>query len=124
MEAMERLIAGVIEEHPEYHPLLEAGDEHLAREWTPESGHENPFLHMGLHITVREQVSIDRPHGIREAHQMLCRKRGSVMAAEHAMMEVLGRILWDAQRGGGPPDERMFLGEIRHIAGLPPEPKA
>lgn len=119
LEPLERIIAGVIEEHPEYHPVLEQGNDGVSREWTPETGEENPFLHMGMHITIREQVQTDRPPGIREAHRELSRQRGNAMRAEHEMMEVLGETLWDAQRSGTVPDEQRYLARIRRLAGLP-----
>src|SRR5690606_2218967 len=58
---LEDLIASVIAEHPEYHHILEQGEAAIEREWTPEQGETNPFLHMGMHIAVREQLSVDRP---------------------------------------------------------------
>ncbi|MDQ2069462.1 DUF1841 family protein [Natronospira bacteriovora] len=122
LQDLERIIADVIEEHPEYHALLEQGPDSVAREWTPDSGEENPFLHMGMHITIREQIAADRPPGLREAHRTLVQRRGSVMGAEHEIMEILGRILWDAQRQGLPPDEQAYVREVRHLAGLPPAP--
>lgn len=122
LEALERIIAGVIEEHPEYHDLLETGESAIEREWTPESGKENPFLHMGMHITIREQVQTDRPAGVQEAHRVLCERRGNPMRAEHEMMEILGEVLWDAQRQGRAPDEQAYRRRVRRLAGLPAEP--
>lgn len=117
LEPLEERIAGVIRDHPEYHALLEAPGA-TEREWTPEAGQENPFLHMGMHITIREQVAIDRPSGIREAHTRLAQQMDSALKAEHAMMESLGEILWEAQRNGQPPDEQRYLADIRRRAGL------
>jgi len=119
LQALEKIIAGVIEEHPEYHALLQSGEDGVSREWTPEQGETNPFLHMGMHITIREQVQVDRPTGIREAHAELIRQRGNAMRAEHEIMEVLGQTLWEAQRQGLPPDETAYLRRVRHLAGLP-----
>ena len=69
----------------------------------------NPFLHMGLHLAVREQISIDRPPGVRELHGQLQQRYGDVHEAEHAMMEALAETLWEAQRNGRAPDEAHYL---------------
>jgi len=73
----------------------------------------NPFLHMGLHLAVREQVSIDRPPGVRELHRLLQARYGALHRAEHALMEALGEALWQAQRAGKPPDEEYYLAAAR-----------
>lgn len=122
LEPLEERIAGVIRDHPEYHGLLEDPDA-VDRDWTPEDGQENPFLHMGMHITIREQVAIDRPAGVREAHEALSRRLGSTLEAEHEMMESLGEALWEAQRSGQAPDEQRYLVAVRKRAGLANEGK-
>jgi hypothetical protein len=128
LEPLEAAIADVVAEHPEYQNLLENLAEHaggaeddpaaaLARTWTPADGEANPFLHMGLHLALREQAATDRPPGIRAIRHRLVGSAGSVHAAEHRMMEVLGRILWDAQQAGRPPDETAYLDALRRLAG-------
>ena len=116
LEPLERLIAEVIREHPEYQPVLTDAEAALTREYTPEMGQANPFLHMGMHIAIREQLSGDRPTGILAAYQRLCRRVGDSHVAEHLMMECLGETLWEAQRGGGEPDERVYLERLRQLA--------
>lgn len=113
--ALEDLIARVVGEHPEYQPLLEAADA-LDRDWTPEQGETNPFLHLGMHIAVREQLSVDRPPGIRIAFETLAKKRGDPHAAEHELLECLGETLWEAQRSGTFPDETAYLERVRQRA--------
>jgi hypothetical protein len=108
------LIADVIALHPEYQPLLQHADAALGFD-TPSMG-ENPFLHMGLHLAVREQLSIDRPPGIRELRGTLAAKLGDEHAAEHALMESLAETLWEAQRAGLAPDERAYLERARKRA--------
>lgn len=115
--ALEDQIAGVIAEHPEYHALLEAGEDAIGREWTPEQGEANPFLHLGMHIAVREQLSTNRPAGIREAFEALAQQRGDPHGAEHELLECLGETLWEAQRYGRVPDESAYLARIRKRAG-------
>ena len=114
LEPMEALIADVIEIHPEYHALLAASDDIKQQEFTPEQGQTNPFLHMGMHITLREQAGTDRPAGIRAIHQKLVSKNGA-HEAEHAMMECLGQTLWNAQRNNQPLDEAAYLDCLRKL---------
>ena len=115
VEPVESQIIDVIELHPEYWQPLESGAEALERDYTPEDGKTNPFLHMGLHLAIREQVSTNRPPGIADVHRALAAKFGDVHAAEHAMLECLGQALWQAQRSGLPPDEHAYLESLRRL---------
>ena len=118
LDGLEGIIADVIRMHPEYHALLDLGDEVLDKDWLPEGGETNPFLHMGMHIAIREQLSIDRPAGIKAAYQALLHKTGDVMQTEHAILECLGETLWQAQRENRLPDEQAYLACIKLRAGL------
>ena len=115
LEPLEAQLAAVIAEHPEYVAWLEAGHQALSAEFTPEGGRENPFLHMGLHLAIREQVATNRPAGIAEIHRKLSQRPGGAHAAEHAMLEPLAEILWDAQRQGRMPDEQAYLERLRKL---------
>jgi hypothetical protein len=115
LEPLEHQLVTAIEQHPEYHPLLEEGTQSLDRDWTPESGQANPFLHLGLHLAIREQVATDRPPGIAAVHRELARRVGDLHEAEHRMLECLGEALWQAQRGGLPPDESAYLESLRRL---------
>ena len=112
LSPLQALIADVIGAHPEYQLLLRDGETASGYE-APGAGSDNPFLHMGLHIAVREQLSIDRPPGIRELHARLQVRFGDVHAAEHILMESLGQTLWQAQRDGKMPDELHYLALAR-----------
>ncbi|HEV2110008.1 MAG TPA: DUF1841 family protein [Gammaproteobacteria bacterium] len=116
LTALEEIIADVIRLHPEYHRHLEDGGKSLDKDWLPEGGETNPFLHMGMHIAIREQLSIDRPAGIKSAYETLLTKTRDVMATEHAMLECLGEALWRAQRENRLPDEQAYLSCIRSKA--------
>src|SRR5215468_9244406 len=114
LEPLEAQVAAVIAEHPEYVAWLES-DAALSAEFTPEGGQQNPFLHMGLHLAVREQVATNRPKGIAEIHDTLSKRLGSAHSAEHAMLEPLAETLWEAQRNGRTPDEQVYLDKLRRL---------
>lgn len=114
LEALDAAIADVIELHPEYHALL--GDAAaLQQSFGVEQGRTNPFLHMGLHLALREQLATHRPAGIGLVHERLLRRLGSVHDAEHLMIEVLAETLWEAQRAGRSPDELSYLERLRRL---------
>ncbi len=105
-ESWQRHVAGL--------PLVLQEDS-AARDFTPEGGRENPFLHMGLHLALREQLGTNRPAGIVAEHQRLARRARDVHAAEHQMIEVLATLLWEAQRAGRAPDEQQYLERLRRL---------
>ena len=111
----QRLPVQAIALHPEYHALLESVDGGAQKEWTPEGGESNPFLHMGLHLALREQLATDRPAGIRSVHTALAQRLGDLHEAEHRMLDCLAETLWHAQRGGTPPDEAAYLERLRRL---------
>ncbi len=113
-EPLEVQVADVIAEHPEYHALLQDPDAALGGDWTPESGQSNPFLHMGLHLALREQVSTDRPAGIAALHRALVARVGR-HEAEHLMAERLAQAIWQAQRNNSPPDEVSYMEALRAL---------
>jgi hypothetical protein len=113
LDALETQIASVVAEHPEYHTLLENHDKTLHRDYLPEQGDSNPFLHMGLHLGIREQVATNRPTGIRELYQQLVIQYGN-NNAEHRMMDCLAESIWLAQRNQTAPDEAAYLECLQH----------
>lgn len=116
LEPMERLVAGVIREHPEYQALLVPGNESaLARDYTPEEGQTNPFLHMGMHIALREQAAADRPPGMLALSEQLAEHMGDRHEAEHRLMEPLGEAMWEAQRAGREPDQARYVDAVRRL---------
>ncbi|HEX8986463.1 MAG TPA: DUF1841 family protein [Rhodocyclaceae bacterium] len=106
---LETLAADIVALHPEYQPLLESGDAALARDWTPEDGEANPFLHLSLHLAIAEQLQIDQPPGIRAACDALAARHGDRHAALHDVLDCLGETLWRAQRDRRPPDGEAYL---------------
>ena len=112
---LETQLAAVVTEHPEYHPLFDRGGEALGLDWQPEHGQLNPFLHLGMHLAIREQVGTNRPAGITAVHAKLTKRVEDAHAAEHRMMEALGTALWEAQRFNRPPDEAAYLETLRKL---------
>jgi hypothetical protein len=106
---LEAQITDVIGVHPEYQHVVADADSAIAFEQNAAGVADNPFLHMGLHLAIREQVSIDRPPGIRDLQRQLQSRHGGVHLAEHILMEALGEELWLAQREGRVPDEKRYL---------------
>ncbi len=108
MEPLEAMIAEIVKQHPEYHTLLE-NRENLHKDYTPEMGETNPFLHMAMHISIQEQISTGRPFGIQQHYQAILNKTADPHQAEHQMMECLGKMLWQAQSDNRAPDENDYL---------------
>ncbi|MDD4880301.1 MAG: DUF1841 family protein [Gallionellaceae bacterium] len=106
---LETLATDHILRHPEYHKLLEDPDGNLERDWRPESGETNPFLHLMMHISISEQLSIDQPAGIRSRYQALARKLGDEHDAMHETMDCLAEMIWTSQRHGTPPDGAAYI---------------
>jgi hypothetical protein len=109
LEPLQAQIVAVIQRHPEYQPLLEKPEQALGREYLPELGETNPFLHMGMHLAIQEQVSTDRPAGIRELYHRLAAGYPDTHSLEHRLMECLAEMIWQAQRDGVAADEQRYL---------------
>ena len=108
MTPLEKQIASVVEEHPEYHKLLENKEASINADYLPEMGDSNPFLHMGMHLGLREQVSTNRPSGIAELYQRIVALK-DVHDGEHEMIECLAESIWQAQQNQTMPDEVAYL---------------
>ena len=106
---LEKIAAGLIAMHPEYHATFEAAEQHVDRDYLPEAGAVNPFLHLSLHLAVAEQLAIDQPPGIRAQFERLRAARGDEHEALHAILECLGEAIWQAQRTHTPPDGQLYL---------------
>ena len=109
MDALETLASGWLKEHPEYEPDVADAEAAVARVYDGGNGQFNPFLHLSMHLSISEQCSIDQPRGIRQAVELLAGKRNSLHDAHHEAMECLGRMLWESQRAGRPPDGQAYV---------------
>jgi Domain of unknown function (DUF1841) len=113
LDAMQSQAAPWILEHPEYHAELSDLVTALATTYDVEAGRTNPFLHLSMHLSISEQLSIDQPHGIAQAVRLLAAKRGSLHDAHHEVMECLGEMIWQSQRSGLPPDGQAYIDAVR-----------
>jgi hypothetical protein len=106
---IEALALKVMLLHPEYHSALAQPAKYLERDYLPEFGETNPFLHMSMHLAIEEQLSIDQPLGILAAYITLRDKLDSEHDAKHRIMDCLAETLWQAQRAGQAPDTELYL---------------
>ena len=115
LEPLEQMITQIIQQHPEYQDLLSDEQAHLDKDYTPEMGETNPFLHMSMHIAIVEQLSIDRPAGIKSLYQQLLSKYNDSHVVEHHIMECLGQMMWEAQRNQAMPDDQQYMECLRKL---------
>lgn len=113
LEGLEKTALEVMLLHPEYHTLLESEDRTIDRDFPPEGGQLNPFLHLSLHLALAEQLSIDQPHGIGDLYSRLLTRAQSEHDALHLLLDCLGETVWQAQRDRAAPDEEAYLDCIR-----------
>jgi len=109
LSGLEKIASGLIALHPEYHATFEQPERFADRDYAPETGAINPFLHLSLHLAVAEQLAIDQPPGIRAQFERLRAARGDGHTALHGVIECLGEVLWQAQRHRAPPDGALYL---------------
>ncbi len=113
LQGVEALALEVILLHPEYHKVLGDPERYLVQEYFPEMGESNPFLHMAMHLSLEEQLSIDQPQGIAAQFDRLSNALGSRHDASHAAIECLAEMLWRAQRDSTAPDGEAYLRCLR-----------
>lgn len=113
---LEQMAADLVALHPEYHTVIEAEDA-MQREFAPEDGQINPFLHLSLHLAIQEQLSIDQPPGLLAAYDACLARFGDRHEALHQVLESLGETIWEAQRNSTPPDGAAYLERVRKRAG-------
>ncbi|MCG6887016.1 MAG: DUF1841 family protein [Proteobacteria bacterium] len=112
-EPLEAQLVRIIVQHPEYHTLLEDEQTNLERDYTPELGETNPFLHMAMHLALQEQIATRRPIGITELYTELVKEISDPHEVEHRMMDCLAEMIWQSQRHGALPDEAAYLQCLR-----------
>lgn len=115
VEPYEAEIINVLLAHPEYQIFLD--DAYAKQEFAVE---ENPFVHLSLHLAIREQIRMNRPTGITPIYEQLTTisdEGASSHEAEHRMMECLAQMMWTAQQNGFMPGEDEYLGKLQQLLG-------
>lgn len=109
LSELEKIAYCVILAHPEYNHVLNNKPKYLDSIWPIENGETNPFLHLSMHLTILEQLSINQPFGIRDLFQKLVDKFKDKHESEHHLIDCLGEMLWQAQKSQTPPDPTVYL---------------
>lgn len=117
---LEKMAVAIMHLHPEYHEILNRPEQFLQQAYYPEMGETNPFLHMSLHLSIQEQISINQPPGITQAYGKLCAHYQEEHAAQHALLECLAETIWLAQRNQTGLDAAHYLRLIEQRAGIAP----
>lgn len=114
LSSLESMIADIIAQHPEYHDLLNQPADAVTVDESDTMS--NPYLHMGLHVALAEQLQTDRPAGIRSLYQQICQRFDDQHQAEHRIIDCLQAQLWEAQQQGRAPDEQAYLNALKQLA--------
>ncbi len=115
LEPLEKQIVQLIHMHPEYHAVLNNPEKYQDYDFNQEDAEENPFLHLGLHLTILEQVSTNRPKGITAVYRDLVLNFGDAMHAEHHMMEILANLVWEMTQKKKPADDKAYLKQLKKL---------
>ncbi len=113
LAGLDNIAVGIMLQHPEYHPVLDDPERYQDREYRPDAGDTNPFLHMSMHLAIEEQLSIDQPPGIKGEFTRIAVRLGDRHAACHEVMECLAETVGRSQRDGTPPDALAYLECLR-----------
>lgn len=114
---LEKIAVEVIQMHPEYQPILEAPEHYMQQQYFPEMGETNPFLHLSLHLSVIEQISINQPIGITDVYAKLQQMHDDKHMAQHDLLECLAETIWQAQRNNTPLDSVQYLSLLKQRVG-------
>ena len=109
LTGLEKIAIEIAVRHPDYHAMLERTDANVTRDFPPEAGATNPYLHLSMHMAIAEQIGINQPVGITEIYKTLCEQKGEEHAAQHEVMDCLGEMIWHAQRHRTAPDPRVLF---------------
>lgn len=112
LSPLETLMVLVIQDHPEYQSYF-SQDDTLDKDFSVESGDTNPFLHISLHMAIREQIQMDQPPGIRDIYQKICHTTQDGHKAEHALMDHLAELVWRSSRGEPQPSEAEYIRTLK-----------
>lgn len=115
LQPLEQQIVEIIIQHPEYQKILENPKQYLEKNYSVDLGEINPFLHLGLHLSVIEQLNTDRPAGFRKIYAALVKKLGDNHAAEHQIMQLIAHNLWEMQMAGTAISDEVYLQQLKEL---------
>ncbi len=119
---LEKIAVNVMHMHPEYQAILSAQEAFKQQEYFPELGETNPFLHMSLHLSILEQISINQPIGISGIYEQLKLKHQNEHdvehQAQHAILDCLGEAIWQAQRNNTALDANYYVQLLQQKVGI------
>ena len=111
LEPLELQLSKIVEQHPEYQNLIK----NLDSEYFPEQGNTNPFLHINLHLTLQDQITMDQPKGIKEIHSQLLLKIKDAHEVEHMMMEHIAEMIFNAQKNNAAFDLDGYIQALKSL---------
>ena len=111
LEPLEERLVSIIEIHPEYQDLIT----NIDSEYFPEQGEINPFLHINLHLALKDQLSLNEPNGVREVHQKLIYHFKDQHVVEHLMMECIAEMIYISQKNNTTMDQESYLNCITSL---------
>jgi hypothetical protein len=115
MEPLDIQICDLILAHPEYHTIFSQADKYFDKDYLPEQGESNPFLHLSLHLGMREQIGTNRPEGIQGIYENLMSRYQDSHHVEHMMMECMMEQLFEAQKNQQTPDEQLYRMALKKL---------
>ena len=111
LDPLELQLSKIVEQHPEYQNLIK----NLDSEYFPEQGNTNPYLHINLHLTLQDQITMDQPKGIRDIHSQLIVKIKDAHEVEHMMMEHIAEMIFNAQKNNAAFDLDGYIKALKSL---------
>ncbi len=114
-DPLEMQLISVIKMHPEYHFIFENFDKYRDKDFNPELGETNPFLHLSMHQTIRDQVRTDKPDGMQKIYSKLLKRTSDKHQVEHIIMDVLIEMMWQSQHLNLPFNDKKYLRQLKQL---------
>jgi len=111
LDPLEEQLVSIIEIHPEYQDLIS----NIDSEYFPGQGEVNPFLHINLHLAIRDQLSLNQPKGVKEVHHELIKHYKDSHEVEHLMMECITEMIYISQKNNTTMDQESYLNCIKSL---------
>lgn len=112
LSTLEQQLVSIILDHPEYHCIF---DDPSQSETLLNSFTENPFLHLAMHLTIRDQITLKKPPEVSTIFHKLQQKHGDSHIVEHLLMEPLARYLIQLQQSTTPPSITDYVSACQEL---------